>query len=385
MNLVESKTRRNKQKEQFLTSLAKDLRSIGIKARVVSSGIKVTFTANLSNRGPNGVVRCMDVARDRQLKAEKCFIQEIERSIIADLFINGADLDIERISPRIHICYTSRDFEIFRYCRLLQTVPSANRIGRQINALVYDEGQRYPILMGAIGLASSMYTLGCRDRYLGWSGSDAKAVKDKGLRQIMDLSVCTAFPPYSLLLGGKLIALLAMTDPFRMEFRKKYGAPLLALITTCATGLHCPIFNRIMIRKGGLYRRIGKTAGYTTAFFTTNTMRSARVLAKDLSTYGNSQLTSKAIRILRQAIRCCGLPYEPLLRLGNQKAVYFAVLSEVSLVSLRTGIKSGAVDSLTVNQAVDFWRSYILPKRTQRFETLETIKSFRRESMKLGM
>ena len=383
MKVIESNTPRSDEKRQFLRSLASDLRLIGIKARVVTGANTIKFTAHLPERGTNGVLQYMDIARDSQLKAEKSFIQRIQRGNITDLFINGSDLEIDNILPRIHICNSSRDFEILKYCRLLQSVPNANRIGRQISALIYDEGQRDPALMGAISLASSMYTLGCRDRYFGWAGNNAKLLKDTGLRHLMDLAICIALPPYSFLLGGKLMALLAMTDPFRIEFRRKYGASLLGLITTCATGLHCPIFNRIMIKKGGLYRRIGETAGYTTAFFTTHTIRAARVLTRSLNSNGNSQLSSKPIRILKQAIRLCGLPYEPLVRLGNQKAVYFAVLSEGSLISLKTGTNSKA-DSLTVMQAIDYWKTQILPKRRHNSHSIKEVESFRRESITIG-
>ena len=329
----------------------------------------------------------IDLVRQyRQLKAESKFIQRMERSNIIEQFINGNALQVKQISPRIHICEKTRDFAIYRYCRFLQSIPSTNRIGRQIRALVFDDGQRHSALMGAIGLASSIYTLGCRDRYLGWTGSSAKLLKDVGLKCLMDLAVCIAFPPYSLLLGGKLMALLAMTDPFQIEFQRKYGSPLLGLITTCATGIHCPIFNRIMIRKGGLYRRIGETKGYTTIFFGPDTLRVARKLVKDIHGTASNQLSfsSKPIRVLRQALKICNIPYEPLLRLGNPKGVYFATLSDENLISLRTGHCSAAVGSLSVEEAMNYWKSNILPKRKYSEKTIERVRRFRREELLLS-
>jgi len=310
----------------------------------------------------------------------------MEKKHITELFINGRDLQIENIFPRIHICDTPSDFEIYNYCRFLQSVPNTNRVGRQIKALVYDDGQRRPVLIGAIGLASSMYTVGCRDRYLNWVGKEGKFRKDIGLRRLMDLAVCIAFQPYSFLLGGKLMALLAMTDPFRIEFQRRYGMPLLGLVTTCATGVHCPIFNRIMIRKGGLYRHIGETAGYTTVIFSADTLRAGRRLVENLKNAGNNQLSfsSKPIRILRQALKLCSIPYEPLLHLGNPKGVYIAVLSEDSLVCLRAGKCSDTKDSLSVKDAFEYWKTDILPKRRHCQETIEKISRFRREKLALS-
>jgi hypothetical protein len=127
--------------------------------------------------------------------------------------------------------------------------------------------------MGAIGLASPTYALAARDRVLNWSGTQARPTKERGMRRLMDLATCVSLPPYSLLLCGKLLAALALSDEVAKEFERKYSEPLLALTTTCATGLHCPIFHRIMLRPGGLYQRIGETAGWTLSWVSSGTLR----------------------------------------------------------------------------------------------------------------
>ncbi|MFY9621750.1 MAG: Druantia anti-phage system protein DruA [Pyrinomonadaceae bacterium] len=327
----------------------------------------------------------MELTRSAQLRAARSFIDRVERSGMKRLFISGADLRIESISPRIHICRTDEDFEIFRYCGLLQSVPSGQRIGRRISALVYDDSQRdQRTVMGAIGLASSMYTLGCRDTYLGWVGRDSKNLKETGLKRIMDLALCVSVPPYSFLLGGKLMALLAMTDPFRKEFRRKYGAPLLGVGTSCATGLHCPIFNRIMVRPGGLYRHIGETVGYTISFFSADTMRAARLLASSQGGVRQGEFSLRPMRILNQALRVCDLPYEPLARLGLQKAIYFGVLSEKALSRLKTGGEAAPKDKLSTSDAIEYWKVVLLSKRAQHAETLARLRSFTTEQLRPG-
>jgi hypothetical protein len=381
LNPIKTVTKRTDEKRQFLLSLAKDLRALGFSANIKSQNETIRFKANLSGHNLAGIDNYMRIARNAQLRSEIPFIKRMESSGISNLFINGSDINLDRISPRIQLCHGTKDFEIYRYGRFLQSVPNANRIGRRIAALVYDDGQQTPSLMGVIGLASSMYTLGCRDRYLNWIGQKGKKLKDTGLRHLMDLAVCTAFPPYSYLLGGKLMALLAMTDTFRMEYRRKYSEPLLGLITTCASGIHCPIFNRIMIRKGGLYRHIGETSGYTTSFFSTQTMRTARQLTKDMN-IGADQLSSKPLRVIKQAIRKCDLPYISLVRIGNPKAVYFAFLSEQALKSLQSG-GTLAKDRLSAKDAIHYWTTCIMTKKLYNEETRERIYSFKRESISL--
>ena len=381
-----SYTRASREKTRFLASLATDLGSVGVRAEVARRGRKIGLTAELPDVPGTGVHRMMKLLRDRQLRSASAFIARMEKANVLDLFASGCDLNIDTISPRIHFCRTRKDLELYRYCSLLQTVPGVSRVGRQIRALIYDDGQYRPVLMGAIGLASSTYTIACRDQYLGWTENATKSVKDAGLRRIMDVAVCISFLPYSLLLGGKLVALLSATDPLRDEFRRKYGGPLLGLITTCATGIHCPIFNRIMVREGGLYRRIGETAGYSTLCFSRDTVRGARRLIAH-SAKGDTRQPSPAARplhVLRRAMRLCGIPDEAVLRLGNPKGVYFAALSDGTLPCLRTGRSGSASDGLSTKDGFEYWRDNILPKRRNRQAVVEKVVGFRPQEMALS-
>jgi hypothetical protein len=89
------------------------------------------------------------------------------------------------------------------------------------------------------------------------------------------------------------------------------------------------------------------------------------------------------MRILKEALRLCDLPCEPFVHLGNQKGVYLAWLSEESLISLKTGLNS-AIDSLSVTDAVNYWKTCLLPKRAQNKQVIEQIQSLRREEILIG-
>ena len=80
---------------------------------------------------------------------------------------NGQSIDPTLINPRIQFCTSRADHNIFRYAKLFQKVPTTNRVGRQIRALVYDTGQNRPVLMGILELTSGAYT-GSRDKFLNW-------------------------------------------------------------------------------------------------------------------------------------------------------------------------------------------------------------------------
>src|SRR5258708_29049422 len=142
----------------------------------------------------------------------------------------------------------------------MQAVPAPRLLYRQLAFLLRDFGQPTHPVMGINGLSSTVYSLGARDRFLCWADR-SKTIKQKGLNACMQVAVCMAVRPYSCLRTGRLAAAMALSDFVGSEFTKKFSrkrsvARLLGVVTTAATGIHAPIFNRIMLRKGGLYRRI---------------------------------------------------------------------------------------------------------------------------------
>ena len=195
------------------------------------------------------------VDSERVRNRQRVWANNASDGCCAPVLRNQEPISLSRIEPVVTMCKTGEDIQLFEYCRLSQRVPSGRRIGRQIRSLVFDVGQLGRRLIGAIGLASPMYALACRDAYLEWSGSAARARKEAGLRRLMDLHLCIALPPYSAVFGGKLLAALALSDSFNQEFRRRYDDPLLAVTTSCATGLHCPILTELVFAQVAYTRR----------------------------------------------------------------------------------------------------------------------------------
>lgn len=376
---------RGNAKWAFVRMLASDLRAVGFAAKVRRSGLACRFRSDVLNSSLTIGQGVLDSIRARQLDEKRDFIEKAEAQGVVELFVDGCELRIDNIKPRIQICRTHSDYMVFKYARLLQSVPSAERVGRQISALVLDEGQDPPKLMGVIGLASSAYTIACRDKYLHWSGPKVKDVKDLGLRRIMDLSLCLSLPPYSYLLGGKLVAALSLSSPLSEEFERKYGDPLLGVVATCATGLHCPIFNRIMIRPGGLFKRVGETAGFTTIIYRRETIAAAReiLFRSGAIDRDNWLLRAKSIRILRTALEACGVPADPFLQLGNAKGVYLGCVSSAAVDLLRNGGKRQSIEKLALDEIYEFWRDRILPKRSNNPHYVRRVKNARRSQIRL--
>jgi len=179
----------------------------------------------------------------------------------------GDEVDPERIVPRlVEVKPNSEEELLFRYASLHWSIPVSSGYGRRLRFLVVD--QQNGKLIGLIGLGDPVYSLGPRDEWVGWTLSDRK----KRLRNVMDAFVLGAVPPYSFLLCGKLVAMLAASDTVHDAFKRKYGGTRsvirrkahdgrLALITTTSALGRSSVYNRLRLVERLLYHSVGFTKG----------------------------------------------------------------------------------------------------------------------------
>lgn len=378
---VYARTEYSKGKAAFLNSFTEDLRRIGMHTRVSIQNRVIHFRAHFRPLRDSALVRHMRSERLRRLQQEGEFIRGFEASGLGQLLADGRRLDVATIAPRLQICRTPEDFKLFRFCRLMESVPAPRLLYRQIAALVRDEGQGGSPLIGAFGLSSSIYTLGCRDRLFGWQRKENSTLKNKGLKLCMHLSVCISLPPYNLLRAGRLVAGLPCSSVVAAEFRRKYSlhgerAELLAVITTCATGLHGAIFNRLMVRPGGLYKRIGETVGYSTLFYSKETMATARRVVLDSDGLRRDP-TDRAIRTFKRALDVCGIRRQPFLQLGIPKGVYIALAGPNALSALRGTQPVTSAEWPGVEDIVQHWKSKDVVKALADTARIGEVKGFR--------
>ncbi len=182
-------------------------------------------------------------------------------------FAVGADVDPEQIAPiLIEVRRGSEEELLFRYAALHWSVPVSSGYGRRLRFLVVDS--QNGCLVGLFGLGDPVFNLGVRDTWIGWN----ERTRRTRLHHVMDAFVLGAVPPYSSLLCGKLVAMLAASNEVREAFRRKYAGhrslirrknldARLALITTTSALGRSSLYNRLSYNGGLLYQRIGFTRG----------------------------------------------------------------------------------------------------------------------------
>ena len=197
-------------------------------------------------------------ARGGLFRKEKGLLQHIA---------SGDEIVPSRICPRLVEVFPNSEEELlFRYASLHWSIPISSGYGRRLRFLVVDENNGK--LIGLIGLGDPVFSLQPRDEWVGWTPSDRK----ERLRNVIDAFVLGAVPPYSLLLCGKLVAMLVTSDTVRAAFKRKYGGARsvirqtmhdghLALITTTSALGRSSVYNRLQFGQRLLYQSVGFTKG----------------------------------------------------------------------------------------------------------------------------
>jgi hypothetical protein len=182
-------------------------------------------------------------------------------------FADGDEIDPDQIEPELVEVDEKWEYELFRIARLTWSLPYSKGYGRRLAFLVVD--QHNDKLMGILRLQSPPLSFPPRDKLFDYPEDR----KTELVNQTMDVQTLGALPPYSRLLGGKLVAMAAVANEVRAAYRRKYEGVetemagrvlpphLVALTTTSAFG-RSSLYNRLRYRDEPIAESIGYTEGY---------------------------------------------------------------------------------------------------------------------------
>jgi hypothetical protein len=258
---------------------------------------------------------------------------------------NGADIHPERIAPKL-VRVRSESFEelLFRYACLHWSVPVSSGYGRRLRYLVVDDSNGK--LMGILGLGDPVINLRARDEYIGWT-PDVRRLR---LGHVMDVFALGAVPPYSHLLCGKLVALLATSNEVRRAFRRKYAGRKsrirrhqhdgrLALLTTTSALGRSSLYNRLNHDGDKVYCSVGFTEGFGEFHFSNGLYSTISDYAKRWcepserkSRWGDGYRNRR--EVLAKCLRKIGLSKNWLVH-GVQREVFVVPLASNALPFLR--------------------------------------------------
>ena len=180
---------------------------------------------------------------------------------------SGREVVPERIRPLlVEVKPGTTEELLVRYAAAHWSIPVSSGYGRRLRFVVLDKQNGK--LIGVIGLGDPVFGLAPRDSWVGWNHDQRR----RRLRYVMDAFLLGATPPYSNLLCGKLVALLAASDEVQQAFTNKYsnrktwitGEPqtgTLAMLTTVSALGRSSIYNRLRFEGRLVYKSVGYTRG----------------------------------------------------------------------------------------------------------------------------
>ena len=272
------------------------------------------------------------------LKQHREFIDE-EGPRLADHFADGNALYPAKIEPElIEVSAGSPEARLFRFASLLWSVPVSQGFGRRLRFLVRDRHNN--CLIGLFALGDPVFNLSARDSWIGWTHRDRAA----RLVHVMDAYVLGAVPPYSLLIGGKMVAALMGSQEVNDAYERKYlgkkavisqkshRARLVLLTTTSALG-RSSLYNRLVVPDGVQFSRIGETRGFGHFHISGDIFEALRAYLEEKGhPYAGGNRFGMGpnwkIRVIRAALDRLGVNGSSILKHGIRREVYAAPLAD---------------------------------------------------------
>ena len=318
------------------------------------------------------------------------FLKRKSRDLLSYV-ANGEEVIPAQIEPELVLVKSNTtQSDIFRFLTLYWSVPVSQGYGRRMRFLVKDKQNNK--IIGLFALADPVFNLRVRDTWIGWNVEQRR----NKLRSVMDAFVLGAVPPYSMLLGGKLVCVLTTSKEVREAYRKKYqdtisviskrrhNNELLLLTTTSALG-KSSLYDRVKLGNRLFFIPVGNTRGYGHFHIPQEIFHDMRLLLERIShpyAKGNrfGQGPNWRMRVIRKALQECNLSSQ-MLQHSIERTSYLIPLAENSKEILR-GIESKPrfyeenVYSLS-EAALNRW---IIPRSMRRpqfkdFKRLELMKS----------
>ena len=258
---------------------------------------------------------------------------------------SGGEIVPDKIYPElIEVQSGSEDELMFRYASLHWSIPVSSGYGRRLRFLVVDRHTEK--LIGLFGLGDPVFSLGHRDQWVGWNKED----RIERLHHVVDAYVLGAVPPYSLLLGGKLIALLAISNEVREAFKCKYEGKAsvirkreqpgeIALITTTSALGRSSLYNRLKFGDRLAFKRVGHTQGFGEFHFSNGIYDALMEYAKsNITATAGHDLWGTGFRnrkeVVQKTLAKLGLPRD-WLNHGVKREIYVASLAKNTCAFLR--------------------------------------------------
>jgi hypothetical protein len=287
-----------------------------------------------------------------------------------------AEISIEDFHPRlIPVLRGSPEELLFRWARLHWSIPVSSGYGRRLRFIVEDASNGK--LVGLIGLGDPVFSLAARDNWVGWTIDQRR----RRLHHVVDAFVLGAVPPYSYLLAGKLVAMLAASDEVQTAWMDKYAGSKsliagkrrdgrLALITTTSALGRSSLYNRLSFDERKMYLSVGETRGSGEFHFSDGLHRTISEFAVEhcVPTAKNPRWGDgfrNRREMIKKALPALGFS-DRLLYHGVRREMFVVPLGGTTTAFLRGEVRDIAPYAQSVEALAGYFRERWLTARAER-------------------
>jgi hypothetical protein len=304
----------------------------------------------------------------------------------------GKDILKSEISPRIEVCKTQKQHDLFRIFRYYWSSPYSEYVGRRIRIIIRDDGIDGSPIIGIAALGSSIIHIPDRDRWIGWD----KETRTNNIIYTMDAYVLGALPPYNYLLGGKLISYILASNEVREIYKEKYKRKKTIIrmrqaddwVCTFTTSLYGngSQYNRLKFKNKLLYIPIGFTSGYGTLHISNETFLAMQqfLMEKDaMETNRFGDGPNWRMRVIRLSSDLIGFDSNILLKHSFRRGIYAVPLAKNFRSFLLGKTKKPIYYNLPMKKLVKFWKERWLNMRKKNVDVINKVLQFGPEDFRI--
>ncbi len=371
---------------EIVASIYSDISSLNFKFSYENG--KFEFEDSVSDLKNKDFIRNLMLPRKEEILRKNADFIYKNRDIFIKNLAYGYDCLNSDISPVMEVCETQKQRDLFRMLRYTWSSPYSEYVGRRLKFIIRDDAVKYKPVIGIAALGSSIIRIPERDDFIGWDTE----TKNKNLVYCMDLYVCGAIPPYSYLLGGKLISYMMASKEVQKIFQNKYlsrttiinkrnASNLAAIFTTSLYGKSSQ-YNRIKYKDGLLYKKIGSTKGYGTFQFSKRTSE----LLKDFLKVKEGKVGYKfgdgpnyKFRFIKKALKFLenyGLNSNFILNHSIKRDIYYVPLAYNALDFLNGRTENLEYFNYKIDDLIEYWKERWYDGRKNNPDVINRVSSF---------
>jgi len=332
--------------------------------------------------------RSMSISRKEILNKNKEWIEK-HIDLTKENLAQGKDVLKSNILPRIEICNTQKQHNLFRMFRYYWSSPYSEYVGRRIRLLIRDDGMDNSPIIGIAALGSSIIHIPDRDKWIGWG----KEIRTNNIVYTMDAYVLGALPPYNYLLGGKLISYILASNEIREIYKEKYkdkttiirkrkADDLVCIFTTSLYG-NSSQYNRLKFKNRLLYIPIGYTKGYGALHISSETFSAMQQLLMEkgmmiTNRFGDGP--NWRMRVIRLTSDIIGFNSNIILQHSFRREIYAVPLAKNFRSFLLEKANRPIYYNLPMETLVKFWKERWLNMRKRNTNIIDQILNFKPEN-----